>query len=891
MLEAVVNKFNRGEVSADALARLDVEKLRDSSARMENFWPVRLGPMGYRPGTELIGSLSSTSKLVEFVKATDDTALIELTPGHMYVWVNDTKIARTSVTSSIANGEFTGALTDWTDADETGAVSHWDSGNSGQLRLVGNGSANAIRYQTIAATDTGNEHGIRIKINSGSVTVQIGTSGSGSGDIYNGALGPGEHALVFTPSSNITITLKASHKYASYVEWVRFDTAGTLDIPLPIAYSDQLDNIRIRQSADVIYVTSAYDGSTYGQIAPFKIERRGVKSWSVVDFRADDGPFGFINSTDIQLTPGALLGDTTLAASSAIFTPDHVGALFKLTSAGQSRTASVTAEDNGTDSIFVTGVGATSRRFTFTLTGTWSGTVTLQRSADNVSWADVNTYTTNGTRSYNDSLDNSELYYRLWIKPGDYTSGTVGMELVYASGSIDGVCRVTGYTDETQVDVQVLKDFGATDATRNWYEGEWSVSNGYPTSLELYEGRLWFAGKNKLWGSVSDSYGSFDTTIEGDSASIRRTIGFGPVDNIFWLRSSNRLLMGLASDEVGARSSSLGEVLTPNNINLKSGSNQGCANVDSVVVDEAIFYVQRSLKKVMSLQYSPGTDSHTVSDLMTLNPQFSDNYSLSKLAFVRQPETRLLGIMSDGRIGVHLFDPVEKVTAWSKLSSTTVDFQDLATFPGTDEDVIYLKVKLGSNYYLAKMAKTTECEGGATSKHYDLFVHYTSPGTTLTGLSHLEGLTVGVWADGSFRGEETVSSGQVTVASSWTSVTVGLRYTAYYKSNKLTGHVGTAQAAYVLGHRKRVVNTGLIGRNLNHADITIGPTEALMKALPLIENGTTAASHYSEYDEAPFDYEGESETDPRIYLDAVGPCTILALTYAIKNPNPPSAQG
>ena len=57
-----------------------------------------------------------------------------------------------------------------------------------------------------------------------------------------------------------------------------------------------------------------------------------------------------------------------------------------------------------------------------------------------------------------------------------------------------------------------------------------SPRRGYPSSVTFHDGRLWWAGKDSIIGSVSDAYDSFDATVEGDSGPINRTLAKGPVD-------------------------------------------------------------------------------------------------------------------------------------------------------------------------------------------------------------------------------------------------------------------------------------------------------------------------------------------------------------------------
>jgi hypothetical protein len=63
------------------------------------------------------------------------------------------------------------------------------------------------------------------------------------------------------------------------------------------------------------------------------------------------------------------------------------------------------------------------RPFNLSVSGTWSGTVTLQRSFDNGStWVDVWS-TTSNVETAVESIESGVLY-RLGIKSGNYTSGT-----------------------------------------------------------------------------------------------------------------------------------------------------------------------------------------------------------------------------------------------------------------------------------------------------------------------------------------------------------------------------------------------------------------------------------------------------------------------------------
>jgi hypothetical protein len=130
-------------------------------------------------------------------------------------------------------------------------------------------------------------------------------------------------------------------------------------------------------------------------------------------------------------------------------------------------------------------------------------------------------------KTLNDGLDNQIVWYRVGVKVGNYAAGNIVHSLSYTVGSIDGYVRITG------LHLQHDRLGGGADrprrnrATDDWAEGEWSDRRGWPSAVSLFEGRDWWAGKQGIWGSVSDGFESFDESVEGDSGAINRDVGAG----------------------------------------------------------------------------------------------------------------------------------------------------------------------------------------------------------------------------------------------------------------------------------------------------------------------------------------------------------------------------
>lgn len=867
--------FNRGLISPLALGRVDLPRTALSAETQTNWMPRTLGSMMLRPGLEYIGATynNAAARFIPFIFSATDFALLEMTANKMRVWRNDALITRASVSTAITNGAFTSNVTGWTDADEAGSTSAWSTG--GYLALTGNGFTSAIRYQevTVAGANQNVEHALRIVIARGPVILRVGSTSAGDDYVSETPLGVGDHSISLTPTGNFFIQFKSSAKAVALVDSVAIESAGVLEIPTPFGSSD-LPLIRYDQSGDVIYI--ACEG-----IQQRKIERRSSTSWSVVRYETADGPFYTYNQTGVRLTPTAISGDTIITASTTFFKAEHAGAIFRIDSTGQVVQSNLTAADQFTNEIRVTGVG-TPRSFTITLTGTWAATVTLQRSVGEPgAWTDVLTYTANTTTPYVDSLDNQIIYYRIGIKAGDYTSGTAVANLEFSGGSSTGIFRVTEFISSTQVTGAILVDLGGTDATTAWAEGMWSAHRGWPTAIALYEGRLWWAGKDKVWGSVSDAFESFDDETIGDSAPISRSIGTGTVDVINWLAPVQRMLLGNDARVMSARSSSFDEPLTATNFNLKSVSSQGSAKVAPAIIDTSVMFVQRAGSRLYQLGFEIQENDYAPADLMALIPEIGQP-SIIKVVIQTQPDTRVHCVRSDGKVAILVSEVVENVRCWI-LFETDGTVEDAFVLPGTEEDAVYYVVNRTINgstkRYLEKWALESEGVGGVVTKLSDCFLEFNGASTTtITGLSHLEGETVCVWANSKDLGTYTVTSGQITgLSESVTRAFVGLSYTAQFKSTKLAYG---AQMGSSLTQRKRINQLGIILKDTHYQGLRYGKDFDTMDDLPLTSGWSAIGvdTVHDTFDEDAFEFGGSWDTDSRLCLEASSPrpCTVLA---------------
>jgi len=662
------------------------------------------------------------------------------------------------------------------DATDTGQSNF--AGGRVTLNAGAKGSIARVR-KSVVVSDTGDlnkEHSLSITVDNGPVVLRVGSLEGEDGLIRETELNTGHHSLSFFPEqSPFHITLQNASQANKVVSLLRIGDTGKVEITAPWLATD-LSNIRFDQSADVVFVSAA-------GIAQYRIERRGSglargRSWSVVEYVPELGPFRPQGEQEVRLSATAYFGNGQLISNIPFFKSGHVGALFRLTHTGQSKVEKLGNLNAATEPVVVTGISETDtgsvanipttneRYLSIVTSGTFTGEITIERSfegkefgfseADDRFFGAGQAVDTGGkTATIHDLDTNSVVYYR--ARMSDYTSGTAFVTITARRSVTTSIFRVTEFIDSTRVNVEVLKAPGDTGSTEDWQEGSWSTVRGFPTSVALHEGRLGWAGVAAIWLSVSDDYSNFDDEVDGSSSPINRTFGSGPVESVFHLSSMENLIAGTADSEMVIRSSSEGEVLTAANSAARRVSSQGSANVRPIKRDQDMLFVQRSNKRLFRLEQIGGKVK-TV-DMTSFVPSILETGVVS-LCLQRQPDTRMHFVLADGTVAIFLFDPEEGAWAWFKWvgdTGTNAKVEQAACLPALEEDAVFYLVRREINgvtkRFLEKWAKESESMGDSGLSYLaDCSVSYTHDTgdertTVASGLSHLIGESVVAWGD------------------------------------------------------------------------------------------------------------------------------------------------
>lgn len=398
-------------------------------------------------------------------------------------------------------------------------------------------------------------------------------------------------------------------------------------------------------------------------------------------------------------------------------------------------------------------------------------------------------------------------------------------------GSTWGYCQITAVADTTHCTVTVLSTLTNTNAKTNWRLGIYSDTTGFPANSTFFDDRLFFAGASlypqRLDGSKTGVYTSFspsatDGTVAADNA-VSFTLNADDVNAIRWMAPNEKgLLAGTSRGEWQIRASSLNEALTPTNISAKPSTRHGSANVAPIAAGKAILFVQRAGRKVRELAYVFEVDGFKAPD-MTLLSEHITRPTVYEIAYQEQPQAIAWGVRSDGVLLGMTYERDQNVVAWhrhelggqsdsSGLFIPVVESVAAVPTPDASRDELYVVVQRYINgrerRYIEYMSKIWETEDEQEDAFYvdcGWTVVNGSPASTVTGLWHLEGQTVGVYVDGTRHVDVTIANGIATLNTTGTIITLGY----FYESDGQTMPVdGGSQDGSAQGKTKRIHRVG-----------------------------------------------------------------------------------
>lgn len=449
-----------------------------------------------------------------------------------------------------------------------------------------------------------------------------------------------------------------------------------------------------------------------------------------------------------------------------------------------------------------------------------------------------------GTAGYNNDTDGVNSYLELDVGV-DKTTELVGLSLYITGSAVNATYDIEYFNGSTWT--KVVTGWTLSDKGLGWVETEWTpvgakrrwrilktdvASIGgnvmeieffikgnpkewavgkYPSSITFFEERLWFAYAQHLWASKSGDFFNFTFGTKDDDA-MQYTIGANQANKILWLASGKILASGTSKDIYKLSASTLDEAITPLNRRIvREVSNKGSAYVEPISIDNVALYISWSRRKIREFSYNFENDSYVAPD-MTILASHLFPFDIKHMAFQSEPNSCLWVIRDDGALLGFTYQRLEGVAAWHR-HATDGKFESVSCIPNTTRDgynevwvVVNRTIEGAETRYIEMFEKETITEASndniMDSFYVDSGLSYDGePTQTVSGLTHLNGKTVSVLADGIVQSSKVVSGGTISLDLPASKVHVGLPYIATMQTMRIERKdtQGTWQ-----GRRKRI---------------------------------------------------------------------------------------
>lgn len=352
------------------------------------------------------------------------------------------------------------------------------------------------------------------------------------------------------------------------------------------------------------------------------------------------------------------------------------------------------------------------------------------------------------------------------------------------------------------------KNIGAdTEDTPIEHKNPFEGSGNYPSQVFFHQQRLGFAATANrpitFWLSRTGNFESMASSVPPkDDDAIEVTLAATQANRIVWLQPDrNTLAFGTEGSEWTLQPSE-GVVLTPSTVSFQlQTTNGGEGTVSALSVGGGVLYVQRGSGAVREFAYNYSADKYLGQDLTILARHIIKDRDITAWAYQQEPYSTLWCVLSDGTFVGLTYMKDQDVIGWHR-HTTAGEVLDTATIPGTPDDQVWFLVRRSGGVFVERLETFFDSDNLDDAFFLDSALHYSGEAAdTFSGLGHLAGRTVQVFADGGTIDGVTVSAGgELKLKSPAKSVHIGLPYTSRIIPN--LPEVQTQQGWTLMHNRK-----------------------------------------------------------------------------------------
>jgi hypothetical protein len=334
-------------------------------------------------------------------------------------------------------------------------------------------------------------------------------------------------------------------------------------------------------------------------------------------------------------------------------------------------------------------------------------------------------------------------------------------------------------------------------------EPVWSATRGYPKTACFFEGRLVLGGTKSKTASVffskSGSFFDFDIDDGDDDEGIFATISSRKLNEIIDVYPGRNLQIFTS----GAEFSVTSKPVTPTSVGIAPQTNHGAAYVEVVDVDGSTIFVDRNGKTIYDFVYSFNEDAYVSHDRSVLSSHLiKQPTDMAMLSGTTSEDANWLFITNtDGTVTILNTLRAQDINGFTRWEAASTTYPTATPEPGivtnatVVDDQLYMIVKRKVDAH-----NTTEYHIERWSFDHlmdDSTIFNPGPtDTTISGLFHLNGLTVQIVADGIVLPERTVNAGQITLTAAevgYTNVEVGLNFPVEIIGMPLNTNIGSGE--------------------------------------------------------------------------------------------------
>ena len=361
------------------------------------------------------------------------------------------------------------------------------------------------------------------------------------------------------------------------------------------------------------------------------------------------------------------------------------------------------------------------------------------------------------------------------------TATTAAFTQAHVNGSfrtIDGYARITSVAaDGRSATLDIRKDLDAlvhegdedsggnvddmimlSGQTVSIEEPAFNSTHGYPRSVVLHEGRLWFGGTRSLpqtvWASNTGLFFNFELGEGLPDEAIQLSLDTNEVNAISHMVSGRYLQLFTSGATFYVRTAEAGPITPADNAATRVESYGSKATVKPVVIETQTLYIDRADVHLRSFFYDFSQDGFANDTVSIRAPDLLKTVVDIEVftRFGREEGNYMIAVNTDGTMAILNILSTENIKAWTSMS---LGGNLRATNVREVEGVIYILVNnLTTNTY-SLMAFQENTYTDANTVFTRIF------GATAGGLERFNGREVTILADGILQPPQTVSGGLI----------------------------------------------------------------------------------------------------------------------------------